>query len=112
MYWRPGSVLVTGVWLLLTPPWHGDDVTTCPVPESYRPYAEWTRDEAKYPTEAACRAAKERQKEAFDFPQKGFSSWCKPPHSDSRRCVSTDTLGDARPRIQAPPEKVDVWLRR
>ena len=104
-----GVLLVAGAWLLLTPPWQGDDTTGCPFVTRGRPYAEWTRDGVAYPSEASCREAKARQSEAFDFPWRNFG--CIGRLSDARSCVSTDALGSVLPREEAPPEKVEIWLK-
>jgi hypothetical protein len=101
----PGVLLVVTAWLLLTPPWKGNDDSGCAMPESDRPYAEWTRDVVDYPTEAACRDAKENQTEAVEFQWRGFH--CLTRLSDSRVCVPADKLGPNLPPKEYPPEKVD-----
>ncbi len=77
--------------------------------EANRPYPEWTRDVDDYPSEAACSEAREKQAAAVEFHWRGFE--CPGRFSDSRLCVSKETLGAVLPRKEAQPEKVDVWLR-
>lgn len=103
----PGATFIIGAWLLLTPPWHVNDFGPfCPIPESHRPYSEWTRDGTDYPSEIECIEAKERQREDFEFPWRGAA--CFRPHTDSRVCVPADTVPPPLlPAIEAPPQKVD-----
>lgn len=82
-----------------------DDVTGCAVPQSNRPYSEWTRDVDDYPSEEACNAAKERQREAVEWHRRAFR--CITQLGDSRVCVPEATLTPPLPRKEFPPEKVE-----
>ncbi len=47
------AVLVTGAWLLLTPPREAYDVTLRPVPREFQLSPRWVHDATEYPSEAA-----------------------------------------------------------